>query len=963
MSRKLRHGIAGLQFCFIILALLAFFPLLAAPAAVKEEGSPASSIIRVVMDDNYPPYVVRDEDGRLNGILIDQWRLWEKKTGIRVALSAMDWAEAQRRMQAAEFDVIDTIFRNEQREKIYDFSKPYARIDVPIFFRSDISGISGVHDLKGFVVAVKSGDNAVEVLRSHGITDFMEFKSYEAIVSAARDHKVNVFTVDKPPATYFLYKMGIYDQFRETGPLYTGEFHRAVLKGDLPLLKTVESGFALISKSEYDGIERHWKGAPHLSKAQMRHVEIGIAVVMVLLSLLMFWLWMLRRVVAQRTEALQTEIQARIENEALLHESEERYRITIEQTGRIVYDLDVATGQVSRYGAIEQITGYAPEEFETMDFETWVSGIHPDDRAGALPLVTAATREAGPHSIEYRYRSKNGEYVSILDKCYSLADTQGHVYRVLGTMSDITERKRAEGEHEKTRWQMQLILDTMGEGIYGVDTQGMVIFVNPAGARMIGWNQKELLGMYQHAVLHHTRSDGTPYPVEECRIYKAFKDGTSHHVTDEIFWRKDGSSFPVEYLSTPILEAGMLVGAVVVFKDITEQIQAEAEKSHLEHQLRQSQKMEGIGKLAGGIAHDFNNILTVIGGFGDMMLRKMNPDDPLKEMMVQILAASERATNLTRSLLAFSRKQLMNPMEANLNSIVHDMEMFLRRILGEDIHLTTCFNTVSLPVHVDSGQIEQVLMNLATNARDAMPKGGLLSIETDLRVLDVSFGKARGYTAVPGLYAFVTVTDSGNGMDEETLKMIFEPFYTTKEVGKGTGLGLSMVYGIVKQHNGYIDVSSEPGKGTTFTIYLPAMMKGTGAEKDTVDPVSPLGGAETILVAEDDAAIRELMKLILEECGYKVVLAENGQDAVDKFIANQDTIQLVILDMIMPKMSGKEAYNEISRLKSGVRAIFSSGYTADFIQDRGDFDEGVELIMKPVRPMELLRKVREMLDR
>ena len=1069
-------------FALTILLLAAFNCLAAAP---ENLGIPKS--IRVVMDNSYPPYVFKDEDGQLKGILIDQWRLWEKKTGIHVELSAMDWAEAQRRMQAGEFDVIDTIFRNEQREKIYEFSKPYARIDVPIFFRSDIPGIRGVQDLKGFVVAVKEGDSAVGVLRSHGITNLMEFKSYGALIAAARDHKVNVFTVDKPPALYFLYKMGIYDQFRQTGSFYTGEFHRAVLKVNHPLLETVESGFALISNAEYDEIENRWNGTPLLSVAQWRHVKCGITVVMVLLSALIFWLWMLRRVVAQRTEALRNEMQARIENEAHLHESEERYRISIEQTGRIVYDLDVATGKVSRYGAIEQTTGYAPEEYQSIDFESWVSGIHPDDLADVLPLLTAATRESGAHSIEYRYRTKNGDYVSILDKCFSLANPQGRVYRVLGTMSDIserkqmeqlkeqqlnfmrtlidtipspifykdaegrylgcnsafeeyigfsrsslvgrtvydiapkdladiyheadlvlfrsqgvqqyetaaryadgtfhdvifnkatyadfagkvaglvgvitdiTERKRAEQAHDKTRQQMQLILDAAGEGIYGVDMQGMVIFINPAAARMIGWGQEELLGMYQHAVLHHTRVDGTPYPEEECRVYQALKDGTSHHVIDEVFWKKDGSSFPVEYLSTPILESGTLVGAVVVFKDITEQIQVEAEKSQLEFQLRQSQKMEAIGNLAGGIAHDFNNILSVISGYSEIMLRKMNPDDPLKEKLVQILAASEKATNLTRSLLAYSRKQLMNPQPTDLNSIVKDMDKFLLRVLGEDINLKTCLYSDTLLVNVDTGQIEQVLMNLATNARDAMPRGGALTIETDHQMLDASFCKAHGF--IPGPYALMTVTDSGSGMARDTLEKIFEPFYTTKEPGKGTGLGMAMVYGIVKQHNGYINVSSEPGKGSTFTIYLPALAQGIVTKKDIAAPAVLQGGTETILVAEDDSAIRELMEEILCESGYQVILAENGRDAVDKFIANRDNIHLVILDMIMPKMSGKEAYDEISRLKSSVKVLFSSGYTADYIQDRGDFDARVELIMKPVRPMELLKKVRETLDR
>ncbi|HBG05144.1 MAG: hypothetical protein A2075_22830 [Geobacteraceae bacterium GWC2_58_44] len=384
----------------------------------------------------------------------------------------------------------------------------------------------------------------------------------------------------------------------------------------------------------------------------------------------------------------------------------------------------------------------------------------------------------------------------------------------------------------------------------------------------------------------------------------------------------------------------------------------------LEQQLRQAQKMEAIGTLAGGIAHDFNNILTVIGSYTVMTALQMSDEDPLKKNLDQIMTATEKAANLTRSLLAFSRKQVMNPQDCELNAIIEHVERFLLRVIGEDVELSTTFRAALLPVHVDRGQIEQVLMNLAANARDAMPKGGVLSIETALQLVERESVGAGGLGLAPGLYAVVTVADSGIGMDRETMAKIFEPFYTTKEVGKGTGLGLSMVYGIIKQNKGHITVYSEPGCGTSFKIWLPALARAAHPQPTRDASEQPQQkGTETVLVAEDDAEIRTVVELILAEAGYRVILAVDGQDAVEKFTGERHEIRLVLLDMIMPRKSGKEAYGEIRRLDPGMKFLFSSGYVADYIHNRGDLDEGVELIFKPVHPTELLRKVREMLDR
>jgi signal transduction histidine kinase/CheY-like chemotaxis protein len=385
------------------------------------------------------------------------------------------------------------------------------------------------------------------------------------------------------------------------------------------------------------------------------------------------------------------------------------------------------------------------------------------------------------------------------------------------------------------------------------------------------------------------------------------------------------------------------------------------EQKKLEGQLVQAQKMEAVGQLAGGIAHDFNNILTAIIGYGNLMQMKMKEDDPLRMNIDHILNSAERAARLIQSLLAFSRKQIINPQPIDLNEIVTRVEKLLLRVIGEDIKLTTICREEAVTVMADSGHIEQVLMNLATNARDAMPEGGILSIETGLVEIDDELIKTHGY-GKQGKYAFISVTDSGVGMDEETRQKIFEPFFTTKEVDKGTGLGLSVIYGIIKQHDGFIDVYSEPGKGTKFKIYLPQIKAGI-KEAAKTELFSVEKGTETVLVAEDNESVRRLIKDILQQYGYKVIEAGDGEEAIENYKEQEEEIDLLLLDVIMPKRNGKEVYEEIKGMKPDVKALFLSGYSEDLLQKKGVLEKGINFIFKPVAVNDLLRKVRGVLDK
>ncbi|MEK7829043.1 MAG: ATP-binding protein, partial [Deltaproteobacteria bacterium] len=394
----------------------------------------------------------------------------------------------------------------------------------------------------------------------------------------------------------------------------------------------------------------------------------------------------------------------------------------------------------------------------------------------------------------------------------------------------------------------------------------------------------------------------------------------------------------------------------VVYRDITE-------KRMLAEQLRQSQKMEAIGQLAGGIAHDFNNILTAIIGYGTLLLRKNQGDNLVNEYSSEIITSANRAAALTRDLLTFSRKHTINPQPALLNELIKMVERILARVLGEHIELKVILADENLIVKMDTTQIEHVFLNLATNARDAMPEGGKLTIDVGHVELGNKFIDAHTY-GIQGQYALITFADTGIGMDKNIQSRIFEPFFTTKPVGKGTGLGLSMVYGAIKQHNGYITVYSEPGHGTVFKIYLPLSEEVVLDEERKLAAVAaPKGNMETILLAEDDPDTRRTIKAVLEEYNYNVIEAVDGSDAINKFMEKKDEISLLILDTIMPKVGGKQVYEGIKKIDPNIKAIFISGYTADMIKARDLLETGFDLLPKPIAPDKLLIKIREVIGK
>jgi PAS domain S-box-containing protein len=521
-------------------------------------------------------------------------------------------------------------------------------------------------------------------------------------------------------------------------------------------------------------------------------------------------------------------------------------------------------------------------------------------------------------------------------------------------MWKIIKRKQIEDTMRESEEKYHSLMDNASDAILLADMDGNILEVNRKAGELLGYTKDELMTM-NFPMIH---------PSEELeRTAEAFKEIILKGFTylrDGIVLRKDGETVPVDITGSLIAYGDKLV-AQGIFRDITERKRAEQEKRKIEEQLYQSQKIEAVGQLAGGIAHDFNNILTAMIGYGHLLKIKLKEEDPLRNFVDQILSLSDKAANLTKSLLAFSRKQIIDPRPVDLNEIIKRTDHLLSRIIGEDIQLRTALSERDLIVMADPGQIEHVLMNLATNARDAMPKGGLLNIGTETINLGHEFIKEHGF-GKEGEYAHISVTDTGVGMDRKTREKIFEPFFTTKEIGKGTGLGLAMAYGIIKQHEGYINVYSEPGKGTTFRIYLPLIQ----AQVEEIKPEAIQTiekGTETVLLAEDGTEVREITKRLLEDNGYNVITAADGQEAINEFMVHKNEIQLVLLDVIMPNKNGKEVYDEIKQIKPDIKVLFMSGYPADVIHLHGILEKGFAYIEKPCSPAKLLRKAREVLGK
>jgi two-component system cell cycle sensor histidine kinase/response regulator CckA len=520
-----------------------------------------------------------------------------------------------------------------------------------------------------------------------------------------------------------------------------------------------------------------------------------------------------------------------------------------------------------------------------------------------------------------------------------------HTSVIQCNIRDISERKQAEADRER----LLSAIAQAGEMIVITDPEGTIQYVNPAFERVTGYSHQEATGNNPR-ILKSGKQDDLFYQ----KLWATISGGGTFQGR-MVNKRKDGTLFTEEVSIAPVRDtSGRIVNYVAVKHDITEQLKLEA-------QYQQAQKMESVGRLAGGVAHDYNNMLSVILGYAELALDNVDPSEPLHADLNEILIAARRSTEITRQLLAFARKQTIAPKVLDLNANVEGILKMLRRLIGEDIDLSWRPQKPLWKIKIDPSQLEQVLANLCVNARDAINGVGKVTIETHMVTLDKAYcADHAGF--VPGEFVLLAVSDDGCGMDKETLDNIFEPFFTTKDVNKGTGLGLATIYGVVKQNNGFINVYSEPGKGTTVKIYLPR--QAGKAEPKTTEIVTkvPTSRGEAVLLVEDEAAIRKMAQMMLERLGYKVLATGAPDEALRLAAEHPGGIDLLITDVVMPGMNGRDLADQMHTLDPAIKTLFMSGYTADVIAHRGVLEKGVQFIHKPFSKKDLAVKVREVLD-
>ncbi len=521
----------------------------------------------------------------------------------------------------------------------------------------------------------------------------------------------------------------------------------------------------------------------------------------------------------------------------------------------------------------------------------------------------------------------------------------------------IYDRAKGEEVRQQQQQQMALILESLDDGVIGIDKQGRTTFVNPAALAMCGFSREELLGSCLHEKIHHSKKDGSPYPLADCPHSQSLAQGKVFTSADEVFWKKDGKSFPVKYTSAPLWKKGKNEGAVVTFRDLT----IELEKRDLSRQLRQAQKMESIGTLAGGIAHDFNNILTIILGYAEMALDAQRSGEQVEADITQVLEAGNRAKELVRQILTFSRQTEHNVQPVQLQPILVEGLKMLRSSIPTTIDIRESIDAQCGEVLADPTQIHQVLMNLSTNAYHAMrDEGGTLEVElgqVELSANDFDSKKALA----PGPYARIVISDTGVGMDSSTREKIFEPYFTTKAPGEGTGLGLSIVHGIIKSFKGEVTVYSEPGKGTTFHIYLPVVTSGLDQGEAVMGQDIPRGH-EHVLLVDDEREVVHILDYMLHSLGYRVTACTDSREALEAFKQKPEVFDLVISDMTMPFMGGAELAQRLLTIRADLPIILCTGFSETMNRDKALSMGMREMVMKPVLKSELGQKIRKVLD-
>jgi PAS domain S-box-containing protein len=875
------------------------------------EARPES--IRVVMDDNYPPFSFRDSTGNQQGILIDQWRLWEEKSGIKAEIHAMDWGKALSAMKRGEYDVIDTLFKTDERSEWLDFTKPYATIEVPIFFNKDIGGITDAASLKGFVVADKHGDAMINILKQGGVENLQLFESFEAIIQAAKEHKVNIFVMGKPPALHFLNKYAIADRFRQSKPLHINQFYRAVNKGNSELLKIVDDGFAAISPEQLEKIDTTWNGTP-LEGGRYLHYFLFASGGLGLLVLALFISnRILRLVVNKRTMELKS--------------SEKRYRTIIEQAvnGILLSSQDgVITGANK---SMEYIAGRNRDDLLGLH----ISRIFSPDSLLITPLRFDLLQEGQAVTSQRDIIRPGGSVISIEMNTIMMPDgTYQSIFH------DVTERRKAEDALRESEDLLAQIIELSPISMAIVCMDGTIERINHRAIQTFGYFLDDVPDVARWRVQAY------PDKTYRAEVIAEWKDLvrdaiTNKHEIERREYRitcKDGTLKTALIFGIPVSDK-----IFVILDDITERKKAEEDRLNLERQLLHSQKLESLGVLSGGIAHDFNNLLQALLGNLELALMRLPADAASRKNIDNAVNAAKNAAKLTNMMLAYSGKGLFVVKPLNLTDLVEENATMLGAAIPKSITLERHLDPNLPTVMADAGQLQQVVMNLITNAAEAIgDQIGKIGLSSGVKEFNqATLNSSRLEEKLPsGRYVWMKISDNGCGMDEVTLQKLFDPFFTTKFTGRG--LGMSAVLGIIRAHKGAFLVESKPGGGTTVNVLLPISDHTKRAPENSADSA---GSAKTtdhargvILVVDDEDMIRGVCVSMLVELGFDVLSSASGEEALRLFREQGDRISMVLLDQVMPEMDGVTVFRELRRIRPGIKILLASGYSEQEVTER-----------------------------
>jgi len=892
---------------------------------------PSNRMIVVGGDHNYPPFEFLDENGRPEGFTVELTRAIAREMNMDVRIQLGPWAEMVDALRDGKIDALEGMFYSAERDRALDFSPRYLVIHcVGVVRKGEGPPPATIGELRGRDLVVQAGDAILDALAEHGIeAKVTTVETQEDVARAVAEGRNECGLMTRFGALSAVKKYGWTNIEIGRQAFYSGEYAYAVPQGNEALLAQFTEGLRILKDSgEYQQIYEKWLGVyePGIaSREVIRRVALVAAPLLMIVIFALLWSWSLRRQIAVRTRELR--------------ESLERFRAVFE-SANVGKSITLPTGEINVNKAFADMLGYTVEELRG---KSWQELTPPEDVPETERRIAPLLDGKEDHMrFDKRYIRKDGGAVWTDVSATIRRDSNNNPLHFITTMVDITERKRAEEALSASEARYRSTLDGMLEGCQIITPEWKYAYVNEAAARHGRKRRDELIG--------HTMMEAYP-GIEDTELFSVLRECMREGVArrfDNDFAYPEGDRGYFQLSIEPVPE-----GLFVLTEDITKQRGMEA-------QLMQSRKMESVGRLAGGVAHDFNNMLSVIIGNAEIAMAGIDATDPIYKYLEEIHKAGERSAELTRQLLAFARKQTVSPVVADLNESVSDMLKMLQRLIGEDIDLMWKPGHNVWTIKIDPSQINQIVANLIVNARESIAGVGKVTIETENTLFDEEYC-ADHIDFVPGEYAMIAVSDDGCGMDAETLNNIFEPFYTTK--ADGAGLGLATVYGAVRQNNGFINVYSEPGKGSTFKVYLPRHAGETSEETEkALPPHKRPTGTETVLIVEDEPAILSLGKRILEGLGYKALTAETPAEAFQKAEEHNGDIHLLLTDVVMPEMTGREVAEKLSVARPKMKFLYMSGYTANVIAHHGVLDEDVMFVQKPFSVDELAQKIREALD-